>query len=119
MAHGLEQQKLAVQSGHWPLFRFNPALAEQGKNPMVLDSRAPSIPLDQYIYNETRYTMLKQSQPEVAAELLEQAQEGVAQRWKLYEYLAQKPANGEVKVAETPKPAPAAAAKASGNGHGD
>jgi pyruvate-ferredoxin/flavodoxin oxidoreductase len=119
MTHGLEQQKLAVQSGHWPLFRFNPALADQGKNPMVLDSRAPSISLDQYIYNETRYTMLKQSAPKVAADLLEQAQDGVAQRWKLYEYLAQKPSNGEVKAAEATQKAAAGAAKASGNGHGD
>jgi pyruvate-ferredoxin/flavodoxin oxidoreductase len=86
---------------------------------MVLDSRAPSIPLDQYIYNETRYTMLKQSNPEVAAELLHLAQDEVAQRWKMYEYLSKMPGNGDVKPAETPKPAPAAASKAGGNGHGD
>jgi pyruvate-ferredoxin/flavodoxin oxidoreductase len=86
---------------------------------MVLDSRAPSVPLDQYIYNETRYTMLKQSNPVVAADLLEQAQDGVTQRWKLYEYLAQKPSNGEVKAAEATQKAAAGAAKASGNGHGD
>jgi pyruvate-ferredoxin/flavodoxin oxidoreductase len=119
MTHGLEQQKLAVQSGHWPLFRFNPTLAEQGKNPMVLDSRAPSVPLDQYIYNETRYTMLKQSQPEVAAELLEQAKRQVADRWKLYDYLAHEPGNGEAKLPETSKPAPISAGKPSGNGSGN
>ena len=104
MVNGLEQQKLAVQSGHWPLFRYNPKLAEQGKNPLVLDSRAPSVPLEEYIYNETRYTMLKQSQPEVAAELLEQAKSEVAHRWKMYEYMASMPGNGEAKLKPEPKP---------------
>ena len=63
MKHGLDQQKLAVQSGYWPLFRYNPALADEGKNPFLLDSRAPAIPLQKYIYNETRYSMLVQSDP--------------------------------------------------------
>ncbi|HWR35009.1 MAG TPA: pyruvate:ferredoxin (flavodoxin) oxidoreductase [Clostridia bacterium] len=88
LVHGLDQQKLAVQSGHWPMFRYNPALAEQGKNPFQLDSKAPSIELDKYIYNETRYTMLRQSNPEGAAELLKEAQQDVKSRWKQYEYLA-------------------------------
>ena len=66
MKNGLSQQKLAVQSGHWPLFRFDPRRAAQGKNPMQLDSKAPSVPLEDYIYNETRYTMLRQSHPEEA-----------------------------------------------------
>ncbi len=64
LVHGLDQQKLAVQSGHWPLFRFNPDAAP-GKPNFVLDSAAPSIPLEQYIYNETRYTMLRQHDPRV------------------------------------------------------
>ncbi len=70
LVHGLDQQKLAVTSGHWPLFRYNPTLAKDGKNPFVLDSKAPSIPLEQYIYNETRYTMLVNSNPEEAKKLL-------------------------------------------------
>jgi pyruvate-ferredoxin/flavodoxin oxidoreductase len=90
--HGLDQQKLAVQSGHWPLFRFNPALEAEGKNPFVLDSKAPSVPLESYIYNETRYTMLRQNNPPMAAELLRQAQHDVELRWKTYEHLAQQPA---------------------------
>ncbi len=94
LIHGLDQQKAAVQSGYWPLFRYNPALREQGKNPLQLDSRAPSLPLDKYIYNETRYSMLKLSQPEAAQKLFEFAQENVNQRWKLYEYLASQPVNG-------------------------
>ncbi len=88
LVHGLEQQKLAVQSGHWPLFRFNPDAAS-GQANFVLDSRAPSIPLEQYIYNETRYTMLRQGNPEAAKALLDEAQNDVAARWKGYEALAQ------------------------------
>jgi pyruvate-ferredoxin/flavodoxin oxidoreductase len=91
LVHGLDQQKLAVQSGHWPLFRYNPALAEDGRNPFVLDCKAPSVPLQDYIYNETRYTMLRQGNPLMAAELLSQAQRDVDLRWKTYEYLAQQP----------------------------
>jgi pyruvate-ferredoxin/flavodoxin oxidoreductase len=88
MAYGLEQQKAAVNSGYWPLFRYNPDLVAQGKNPFQLDSRPPSIPLKDYIYNETRYTMLVKSNPDHARVLLEEAKEDVASHWKLYDYLA-------------------------------
>jgi pyruvate-ferredoxin/flavodoxin oxidoreductase len=88
MMYGIEQQKNAVQSGHWPLFRYNPALAKEGKNPFQLDSRAPSIPLEKYIYNETRYTMLVNSDPEEAKKLLHEAQENVNERWKLYQHMS-------------------------------
>ena len=70
MAYGMDQQKAAVNSGYWPLFRYNPDLAAQGKNPFQLDSRAPSVALKDYIYNETRYTMLAKSNPEEAKRLL-------------------------------------------------
>ena len=70
LVHGLEQQKLAVQSGYWPLMRYNPGLREEGKNPFQLDSKAPSIRLKEYAYREARYTMLARSNPELAAELL-------------------------------------------------
>jgi pyruvate-ferredoxin/flavodoxin oxidoreductase len=88
MARGNNQQKLAVQSGYWPLIRYDPRLAEAGKNPLQLDSRAPKIPLKDYVYNETRYTMLTKSKPQAAARLLELAQEDVTSRWHLYEQLA-------------------------------
>ena len=91
---GLEQQKLAVQSGYWPMFRYNPALADQGKNPFQLDSKAPAMPLEKYIYNETRYTMLKHSAPEHAAELLKEAQQDVYKRWRVYENMASAPVPG-------------------------
>jgi pyruvate-ferredoxin/flavodoxin oxidoreductase len=107
LVHGLDQQKLAVQSGHWPLFRHNPALAAQGKNPFVLESKAPTIPLEKYIYNETRYAMLKHSNPEVAQELLQEAQQDVNERWKTYENLAKAPVNGSAPTTKEPAKAEA------------
>ena len=90
MAKGMTQQKLAVESGYWPLYRFNPALENEGKNPFVLDSKDPKIPLQDYIYTEGRYRMLQRSDPESAKVLLQQAQESVNHRWKQYKQLAQK-----------------------------
>ena len=84
MMHGLDQQKAAVLSGYWPLFRYNPELVEKGLNPFQLDSKAPSIPLKQYAYQEARYTMLVRSDPAAAAELLGLAQEDVDRRWRIY-----------------------------------
>jgi len=92
MVHGMDQQKAAVQSGYWPLFRYNPELAAEGKNPLQLDSRPPSIPLEKYVYNETRYTMLVRAQPEAAKRALQLAQEDVRARWELYEKWAAAPA---------------------------
>ncbi len=99
MVYGLDQQKAAVQSGYWPLCRYNPELARQGKNPLQLDSRAPTLPLEKYIYNETRYTMLAHSNPEAARRLLAEAQREVIRRWKFYEYLAAMPGEGPVQEA--------------------
>ncbi len=95
MVHGLDQQKAAVQSGYWPLFRYDPRLADENKNPFQLDSRAPSMKLKDYVYNETRYTMLAKSNPEEAHRLLDLAQHDVLSRWKIYEHMAAMPANGE------------------------
>ena len=99
LIHGLDQQKAAVQSGYWPLYRYNPNLVKQGKNPLQLDSKAPSLALDKYIYNETRYTMLVHSSPEAARGLLAMAEEEVLKRWKLYEHLAAMPGNGKLQEA--------------------
>jgi len=103
LVHGLEQQKLAVQSAHWPLFRYDPGLVAEGKNPFQLDSKPPTIPLKKYAYNETRYTMLAQSHPDAARALLEQAERELLERWHRYEYLAKAPANwGAATVQEAP-----------------
>jgi len=94
LKHGLDQQKAAVQSGHWPLMRYNPMLVAEGKNPLILDSKAPSITLDKFENNETRFTMLNHSDPAGAKALLETAQAEVNARWKLYEHWAAMPGNG-------------------------
>jgi pyruvate-ferredoxin/flavodoxin oxidoreductase len=94
LEHGMDQQKAAVNSGYWPLFRYNPSLAAEHKNPFLLDSRPPSVPLKDYTYNETRYTMLAKSSPDQAKKLLALAEEDVASRWKLYDYWAHMPVNG-------------------------
>ncbi len=88
MAKGLEQQKLAATSGHWLLYRYNPALIEEGKNPLQLDSKQPTTPLGDYFYNENRYRILKQIDPEAAEQLLQQAKEIVKRRWHHYEWMA-------------------------------
>jgi pyruvate-ferredoxin/flavodoxin oxidoreductase len=94
MVHGMDQQKRAVQTGQWPLFRYNPALLREGKNPLQLDSKAPSLPLAQYTNNETRYTMLVHSDPAAAKALADLAQRDVAERWRLYAHWAAMPVNG-------------------------
>ncbi len=88
LLYGLEQQKAAVQTAYWPLFRYNPTLAAGGKNPFQLDSRAATLPLSKYVYNEGRYSMLVRSAPETAALLLTEAEQDVSSRWKLYEQWA-------------------------------
>ncbi|MCS7088386.1 MAG: pyruvate:ferredoxin (flavodoxin) oxidoreductase [Thermoflexales bacterium] len=90
MAKGFQQQKLAVESGYWPLYRYDPRLAREGKNPFQLDSGAPKVPFKEYAYNETRYRMLAQTDPELAEALMRQAQEAVNARWKQYAALAGK-----------------------------
>ncbi|HEU4932833.1 MAG TPA: pyruvate:ferredoxin (flavodoxin) oxidoreductase [Pyrinomonadaceae bacterium] len=89
MAKGMHQQKLAVDSGYWPLYRYNPRLVEEKKNPFQLDSSDPKISLQDYIYTEGRYRMLQQSEPAVAKFLLGQAQKAVTRRWQQYKQLAQ------------------------------
>ena len=100
MEHGLRQQKLAVESGYWPLLRFNPLLKDIGQNPMILDSRRGRIPLQDYAYNETRYRVLTQTDPQRAAELLKLAQHAVNERWANYEMLATSYEAGRERPAE-------------------
>jgi pyruvate-ferredoxin/flavodoxin oxidoreductase len=88
MTKGMDEHKKAVASGHWPLFRYNPELCLQGKNPLILDSKAPSIKLEDYIYGENRYNVLRKSDPARAKELLDKAQDQVTRQYKLYKYLA-------------------------------
>jgi pyruvate-ferredoxin/flavodoxin oxidoreductase len=102
MRKGLDQQKLAVQSGHWPLFRYNPELIAEGKNPLIIESKDPSIPFEQYAYNETRYRMLTQSDEERAEKLLKEAQNDITSRWRMYRQLAAMHYNGSGNGSEEP-----------------
>ncbi len=88
LVHGLEQQKLAVQSGYWPLYRYDPRLADAGKNPLIIESKEPSIPISQYAYNETRYKMLVQMDEARAEKLMQEAQHDAKSRWTLYQQMA-------------------------------
>jgi pyruvate-ferredoxin/flavodoxin oxidoreductase len=88
MKYGLQQQKNATLSGHWPLYRYDPRRAADGQPGLVLDSKPPSIPLEEYMYAETRYRMLTQTNPDEARRLLELAQGDVRARWDRYEQLA-------------------------------
>jgi len=95
IAHGInmrtafDQQKAAVASGAWMLYRYDPRLTEQGKNPLQLDSKEPTIGYEQYAYNETRYKMLALADPARAKQLLEMSQRDVKGRWNFYKQLAE------------------------------
>ena len=88
MQNGLRQQHLAVDSGYWPLIRFNPEVRQSGENPFILDSQRPKIPLRDYAYNELRYKMLVRTNPAEAERLMQLAQQVVYQKWDIYEEMA-------------------------------
>jgi pyruvate-ferredoxin/flavodoxin oxidoreductase len=81
-------QDMAVKSGHWPLFRYNPELIAQGKNPLQLDSKAPTLPYKDYAYEQVRFKSLTKSKPKEAAELLVLAEKDAKARWNMLEQLA-------------------------------
>jgi pyruvate-ferredoxin/flavodoxin oxidoreductase len=89
MLKGLETQKQAVESGHYPLFRYSPDLAAQGKNPLSLDSKPPSISYEEFAYKQTRFKMLTKTRPEAARQFLKEAQAEAAARWRFYENLSE------------------------------
>ncbi|MBD2344857.1 pyruvate:ferredoxin (flavodoxin) oxidoreductase [Anabaena subtropica] len=88
MTTGMNHQKALVESGRWLLYRHNPLLREQGKNPLQLDMRSPTQSVEQSMYQENRFKMLTKSKPELAKQLLAQAQAEVDARWQMYQYLA-------------------------------
>ncbi|MBI2430064.1 MAG: 4Fe-4S binding protein, partial [Ignavibacteriales bacterium] len=85
---GMDAQKKAVDSGYWPLYRYNPSLVAEGKNPFQLDSKPPKIKFEEFAYNEIRYKMLTKMAPEKAKKLLNEAQNDIAKKWRFYEQLA-------------------------------
>ncbi len=107
IAHGVDlsynhrQQDLAVKSGHWPLFRFDPARISQGNNPLHLDSKKPSIPYREFVQTETRFSMLWHTHPENAERYLEQAQNEVNRRYHYYQQLSEMDWDDSTSVAAT------------------
>jgi len=87
MRTGYDTQKAAVESGHWPLFRYNPDLAKQGQNPLQLDSKDPRISYQDFAYQQTRFKMLTKSNPEESKRLIELGQKEITNRWHLYRQL--------------------------------
>jgi pyruvate-ferredoxin/flavodoxin oxidoreductase len=97
IAHGInmmtamKNQKAATDSGQWLMYRYNPERALHNENPLTLDSRPPKLGVKEYMRMENRFKMLELSQPEVARQLFNEAQEDISVRWALYEYLASRP----------------------------
>jgi len=89
MGKAQEQQKFAVETGYWHLYRYNPQLKEEGKNPFVLDSKEPTKPFVDFIRSEVRYTSLERTFPEIAKELFKQAEEDAKEKYEQYKKLAE------------------------------
>jgi pyruvate-ferredoxin/flavodoxin oxidoreductase len=94
IAHGInmttavDEQKKVVSSGYWPLYRYNPALVAEGKNPLQLDSKSPTTSFEDYAYGENRYKVLQKANPEAAALLMKKASAWTASRFEYYQKLA-------------------------------
>jgi pyruvate-ferredoxin/flavodoxin oxidoreductase len=89
MVLGNQIQKEAVESGFWPLYRYNPDNTHAGKQPLMLDSKPPTIDVEQFMYRQNRFRILRNSDPERAQKLLDLARQDVATRWKMFEQWAQ------------------------------
>ena len=91
LRNGIKQQKAAVDSGAWLLYRYNPLAKKEGKNPLTLDSKEPSQDIAEYMYREIRFRALRESSPERAELFLEQARRDAKERYSYYKYLADRP----------------------------
>jgi pyruvate-ferredoxin/flavodoxin oxidoreductase len=103
--YGMDAQKKAVDSAYWPLYRYNPELATEGKNPFQLDSKPPKIKFEEFAYNEIRYKMLTKMAPEKAKKLLREAQDDIMKKWKFYEQLAAMNYGSGAAAVQKPQPA--------------
>jgi pyruvate-ferredoxin/flavodoxin oxidoreductase len=113
IAHGIDMttamtdQKVAVESGQWLLYRYHPERAAAGENPLALDSRAPTRKVQEYMLQQTRFKMLAKSKPQDADRLWKLAQQDVERRYRMYEYMASRkmePATAPKESAEKPDP---------------
>jgi pyruvate-ferredoxin/flavodoxin oxidoreductase len=112
IAHGVDMtaamsdQKVAIESGQWLLYRYHPERAAAGENPLMLDSRAPSRKVQEYLMQQTRFKMLTKSKPEQAERLWKLAQQDVERRYRQYEYIAARKDAPEEKKESPEKAAP-------------
>jgi len=88
MTKGVDENRNAVSCGYWPLYRYNPALATEGKNPLQLDSKSPTTSFEEYAYGENRYKVLQKTNPKAAAVLMKKATAWSASRFDYYQKLA-------------------------------
>ena len=93
MGKSMEEGRLAVKTGYWPLYRFNPALADEGKNPFILESKAPDGTLNEFLLGENRYAQLEQAKPEVAQKLREEMARQYQERYEDLKTLSELPAD--------------------------
>jgi pyruvate-ferredoxin/flavodoxin oxidoreductase len=89
MGKSQEEEKRAVESGYWPLYRYDPRLKEEGKNPFILDSKEPTGDFKEFLMGEVRYSSLTRSFPENAQKLFQKAEEGMKERQKIYRHMAE------------------------------
>jgi pyruvate-ferredoxin/flavodoxin oxidoreductase len=87
LRYGMEHQRMAVESGLWPLFRYNPMLKEEGKNPFMVDYKEPKLPVKEYMYSETRFNMVQKMDPKLAEEYLQEADAFAKREWIRYQDL--------------------------------
>jgi pyruvate-ferredoxin/flavodoxin oxidoreductase len=83
-----EEMKLAVESGYWPLYRYNPALAAEGKNPFVFESKAPDGSIQNFLSGENRYAILEKAYPEESKRLRQQLEKEVDEKYHSYQAMA-------------------------------
>ncbi len=101
LSNNIRQQNLAVNAGHWPLFRFDPRRTARGESPLHMDSKPPSIPYEEFANSETRFAVLFRTHPDAAQRFLKQAQDHVRERFHLYEQLAHIQLTGEPKPTQS------------------
>jgi pyruvate-ferredoxin/flavodoxin oxidoreductase len=89
MGKSQEEEKRAVESGYWPLYRYDPRLKEEGKNPFILDSKEPTADFKEFLMSEVRYSSLTRTFPENAEKLFQKAEEGMKERQKIYKEMAE------------------------------
>ena len=89
MTHSIREEKLAVECGYWPLYRYNPVLKKEGKNPLQLDyAKAPNGKFQEFLASEVRYSSLKKMFPEIAAKAFVKAEQDMMTRYRYYQKLA-------------------------------